>query len=223
MNMINFVSKNKHLFTNSDIRETDISEVFNWLDNNKIIGFDTETTGFSCYTGDLLCYQIGNYDTQFVIDSNTFPIILFKKYFEDKGNLWLLQNFKFDGRFLLKHGINIWPMQIYDTFLVECILTTGLDIRNLGLDDLTLKYCNIKLDKTVRGEINRLGLNSRVIKYAADDVVYLEQIMKKQLEQIVELDLINVLNLENEVVKVFTLMEFHGVKLDILKWKEVII
>lgn len=220
--MINFVSKNKHLFTNPDIRETDISEVFNWLDNNKIIGFDTETTGFSCYTSDLLCYQIGNYDTQFVIDSNTFPIILFKKYFEDKGNLWLLQNFKFDGRFLLKHGINIWPMQIYDTFLVECILTTGLDIRNLGLDDLTLKYCNIKLDKTVRGEINRLGLNSRVIKYAADDVVYLEQIMKKQLEQIVELDLINVLNLENEVVKVFTLMEFHGVKLDVLKWKEVI-
>lgn len=220
--MINFVSKNKHLFTNTDIKETDISEVFNWLNNNKIIGFDTETTGFSCYFNDLLCYQIGNFETQYVIDSNTFPIILFKKYFEDFSKLWILQNFKFDGRFLLKHGVNIWPMQIYDTFLAECILTTGLDTRNLGLDDLTWKYCNIKLDKTVRGEINRLGLSSRVIKYAADDVVYLEQIMRKQLEKIVELDLVNVLNLENEVVKVFTLMEFHGVKLDVLKWKEVI-
>jgi DNA polymerase-1 len=220
--MINFVSKNKQLFTNPNIKDTDISEVYQWLDENNIIGFDTETTGFSAIKENLLCYQFGNKDNQYVIEADSFPIKLFSTYFENPNKLFLLQNFKFDGRFLLKHGINIWSMQIYDTFLAECILTTGIDLRNLGLDELTLKYCNVKLDKTARGEIHKVGLNSRVIKYAADDVVYLEDIMMAQITKLLELNLINVLNLENEVVKVFTLMEFNGVRLDTLKWKEVI-
>jgi DNA polymerase-1 len=220
--MIYFISNKKQLFQNPNINECSIEKLQEWLKVNNVIGFDTETTGFDIIECELLCYQIGNYETQFVVDSDSYPITLFKQQFENPKNLWLAQNFKFDGRFLLKHGIDIWKLNVYDTFLAECILTTGIENRNLGLDDLALKYCNVKLDKTIRGEINRIGLSSRVIKYAADDVMYLEDIMNQQLVKIKEYDLENVLKLENEVIKVFTLMEYHGVKLNVEKWKEVI-
>jgi DNA polymerase-1 len=220
--MIYFISNKKQLFQNPNINECSIEKLQEWLELNDVIGFDTETTGFDIIECELLCYQIGNYETQFVVDSDSYPITLFKQQFEEPHNLWLAQNFKFDGRFLLKHGIDIWKLNVYDTFLAECILTTGIENRNLGLDDLALKYCNVKLDKTIRGEINRIGLSSRVIKYAADDVMYLEDIMNQQLVKIKEYDLENVLKLENEVIKVFTLMEYHGVKLNVEKWKEVI-
>ena len=220
--MIYYISKNKQLFNipNITIAESDL--VFDFLNKKQVIGFDTETTGFDVYQTDLLCYQFGDYHNQYVVDAASYPINLFKQYFEDPDKIWILQNFKFDGRFLLKHGIDIWKINVYDTFLAECILTTGLENRNLGLDDIVWKYCNVKLDKTVRGEIVRIGMTSRVIKYAADDVVYLEDVMKEQFLKLQELDLLNVMNLENEVVKVFTLMEYHGVKLDVDKWKTVI-
>ena len=220
--MIYYISKNKQLFTIPNIISAEIDVVFNFFDKNKVIGFDTETTGFDVYTCELLCYQFGNRQDQFVVDSTSYPITLFKKYFEDPNYLFLAQNFKFDGRFLLKHGIDIWKINVYDTFLAECIITTGLENRGLGLDDIVWKYCNVKLDKTVRGEINRIGMSSRVIKYAADDVVYLQDVMNDQMIKIKDHSLDNVLKLENEVLKVFTLMEYHGVKLDVEKWKTVI-
>ena len=221
--MIYYVSKSKQLFQTPNIQEAGIEDVHNWLKTNNIIGFDTETTGFSAIKDKLLCYQFGNSDTQFVVESGSFPIELFSLYFEDPNKLFILQNFKFDGRFLLKHNIDIWKMNVFDTFLAECVLTTGLDTRGLGLDDIVWKYCNVKLDKTIRGEIVRIGLSSKVIKYAADDVVYLEEVMNKQIELLQQHSLMNVMKLENDVVKVFTLMEYHGVKLDVPKWNEVIV
>jgi DNA polymerase-1 len=220
--MIYFISNKKQLFQNPNINECSIEKLQEWLKVNDVIGFDTETTGFDIIECELLCYQIGNYETQFVVDSGSYPITLFKEQFEDQKNLWLAQNFKFDGRFLLKHGIDFWKLNVYDTFLAECILTTGIENRDVSLEGLAMKYCTVKLDKTVRGEISRIGLSSRVIKYAAEDVMYLEEIMNQQLVKIKEFDLENVLKLENEVIKVFTLMEYHGVKLNVEKWKEVI-
>jgi DNA polymerase-1 len=220
--MIYLLTHNKQLFDSEDIKEATLNDVYNWLDNNKIIGLDTETTGLKPFTDNLICYQIGNKETQFVIDSASHPIWLFKNYFQDNNKLWLLQNFKFDGKFLLKHGINIWKMNIYDTFLAECILNTGLEDAENGLAALVNKYCNVALDKSFRMNIGKLGLTTRVIKYAAEDVVHLEDIMKQQLVKIKKLGLENVLNLENQVTKVFTLMEWNGVQLNVDKWKEVI-
>ena len=105
--MIYLVTHNKQLFNSEDIKEANLTDIYQWICENKIIGLDTETTGLSAYIDNLICYQIGNKETQFVIDSASHPIWLFKSYFEDSTKLWLLQNFKFDGRFLLKHEINI--------------------------------------------------------------------------------------------------------------------
>jgi DNA polymerase-1 len=121
----------------------------------------------------------------------------------------------------MKEGI--YPNKIYDTFLAELILNTGVERSQLrvALDDLAWKYCNTKLDKTIRGNINREGLSDRVIKYAADDTKWLSAIKEKQIEQIKEWGLESILDLENEVVKVFAKMEYDGILLNAVKWSEV--
>jgi DNA polymerase-1 len=217
--MIYVVTKNQQLFENEEYKIVDIDFVYSELEKEEIIEVDTETTGFNPHKDYLLTQQFGNREHQFVIDNKTIDTKYFKEILENKNKLFLFQNAKFDLKFFYKQGIKI--KNIYDTFLTECILTTGLETRELGLDALALKYCNIILDKSIRAKIHIEGLTTRVIKYCADDVKYLYKIRQKQLEKITEYKLNNVLNLENEVVKVFAKMEYDGVSLNTFKWNEI--
>ena len=61
------------------------------------------------------------------------------------------------------------------------VATTYVD-RELGLNHLTIKYCGITLDKSIRRLIHIEGMSDRVIKYGADDTKYLPEIRIKQLE-----------------------------------------
>lgn len=183
------------------------------------IELDTETTGLDPHTKELLCMQLGTPDRQYVIDTTSTLISRFKPLLEDKNKLFLLQNAKFDLKFLFKHGIEV--SNVYDTMLAECLLTSGHEDRSVGLKAIAMKYLGVDLDKSVRGSIHKEGLSDRVIIYAADDVRYLTPIKEAQMKQITELQLENVLNLENEVVKTFARMEYTGVLINQEKWLEV--
>lgn len=216
--MIYLVTNNQELFNNDSYIIISKEEAYAKLVNESIIELDTETTGFDPHTCNLLTQQFGTENDQFVIDNKTIDPLYFKSILES-DKLFILQNAKFDLRFFLKLGINI--KNVYDTFLVECILTTGLENRKLGLDALAMKYCNAVLDKSIRGGIHREGLTTRVVKYCADDVTYLRQIMDKQMVEVKKYNLENVVNLENEVTKVFAKMEYTGISINKEKWLEV--
>lgn len=201
---------------NDYIKSSTVEECLEYFKNTEEIGVDTETTGFDPYKDKVLSLQLGDFENQFVIDSS-IDFRLFKELLETR--LILGQNLKFDLRFLYKLGI--FPKRVYDTFLAECVLTTGFEERGLGLKDLGLKYCNVELDKSIRGVIHKEGLTDRVIKYGADDVKYLSSIKEKQLLEIEKWGLQTILNLENEVVKVFSLMEYNGIPFNPTKWIEV--
>ena len=202
---------------NDKFQTTNVEHCLNYFKNHSEIQFDTETTGFDPHTCDLLTMQFGDKSNQFVIDCKTIHPSLFKDLLESK--LILMHNAKFDLKFLRKY--DILPNYVYDTFLAECILTTGHEERELGLDAVALKYAMGVLDKTVRGDIHREGLSTRVIVYCANDVKYLSIIKDKQMAQIEQLELQEVLNLENEVVKVFAKIEYDGIRIDETKWLEV--
>lgn len=218
--MIYFIGE-KDLIENDIYKHSTVEECLNYFKDISIIQLDTETTGFDPHTCKLLTIQLGTFDRQYVIDVTSVSIKLFKELLESKEKLFLLQNAKFDLRFFRHVGIIL--NNIYDTFLAELILTTGIDSeeRGLALDDLVLKYCGVQLDKSIRAKIHIEGLTTRVIKYAADDVKYLEKVRDKQLPQIQEYGLEKVLWLENEVIKVFAKMEYDGVYIDKDKWLEV--
>lgn len=188
-----------------------------YLEGFDEIQVDTETRGFDPHTKELLCLQLGdpNAEKQYVIDVSTVDVQEFKALLESK--LLLLQNAKFDLRFLYKQ--NIIPTKIYDTYLAETNITLGDKYARKALDYLVYKYCKINLDKTIRGVIHKEGLSDRVIKYAAEDVQWLSEIKRKQLEKIKELGIQRAVDLDNAFVGALAYVEFCGFKLSRERWK----
>lgn len=219
--MIYLVSNSITLIPNEVYSTSTIDKCLEYFKDHKLIQLDTETTGFDPHSTKLLTVQLGDKYNQWVLEVASIDMQVLKPLLEDRNKTFILQNAKFDLRFFYKH--NIYIQNIYDTFLVECILNTGVDEAALGLDDLAEKYCGAVLDKTIRGNIHKEGLSTRVIKYAADDVKYLETIREKQLEQVAYWELEKVVWLENEVTKVFARIEYTGISIDRNKWLEVAI
>lgn len=215
--MIYFVGNPQLIESNFEIAT--INDVKEWCKLHKIRSIDTETIG-TCWDGYIYTFQIGNSETQFVIDCTVYDLTLLKSELEEEGVINILQNGKFDDKFLISKGIKLG--YIYDTFLAECILTTGYDNRELRLDHIVKKYCGNKysLDKSIRGKINYVGLTDEVIQYAAYDIIALEEVMNKQKEELEKLDLMSVADLEFKCSRIFAEMEYYGMKLDVNKWVE---
>jgi DNA polymerase-1 len=214
--MIYLVTNQQAMFSPSGYSMATVEESLEYLKTLDVIGFDTETRGLDPYTKDLLSMQLGDGEKQFVIDCSTINPKLYKELLESKE--LIMHNAKFDLRFLYYY--QIVPVKIYDSFLVERILTTGIDTARRSLDAVAYKYCKIELDKTVRGHIHREGLSTRVIKYAADDVKYLHQIKRKQEVALEEMKLTKTASLDNQFVIVLAYIEYCGMFMNRLDWQK---
>jgi len=214
--MIKLIGFSKEVFQH--LEHASIEECNNYIKLLEFISLDTETQGFDPHTKDLLLLQVGDKNIQYIINCITTDIHLLKEPLEAKSVI--MHNSQFDWRFLYHNGIDI--KNIYDTFLGECILTTGYDNddRDVSLKGVAKKYCNISLDKSIRGDIHK-GLTEEVIKYSARDIEFLEDIMNKQLIEIDKWDLRKVTDLENKVVRVFSKMIYTGIAFNKDKLKEV--
>lgn len=217
--MIYLVSKNRELFTNEIYTIIGIDESLSLLEPLKVVGLDTETSGLDPYTCNLLSLQLGNYDTQIVIDCLTVDILKYKDYLES-DRLFIGWNLKFDLKWLYKYSII--PKKVYDGFLAEKLMWLGYP---KGFHSMSLKtagetYLGVELDKSVRGKIIWNGLKSSdTIVYAAKDVQYLEKIMECQREELKKKDLLKAIEYENRFILPLAYCEFCGVKLDVDKWK----
>lgn len=213
--MIYFVSNQKKLFEDPDIKECSVEYCLSYCSELSEIGFDTETTGFQPHGDRILLMQFGNKDIQFVVD-NSVDYLLFKQILETK--LILGQNLKFDLRFLYKLGI--FPTKVYDTYLAEVKLTQGLPDVKRNLEALNDKYVGDKsVDKSLRGLIHK-GITPTVIKYAANDVKNLEIIKSIQLEEARRLEVTRAIDLENRFVLSLAYIEFSGLYVDQDKWSK---
>lgn len=212
--MIYYITKQTRI-SNSFVRSS-IADIYEYFKNKSEIAFDSETEGFDPHEHNLISIQIGDYENQFVIDCTTIDIAPLKQLLESK--LVVMHNAQFDLRFLYSNSIFV--ENVYDTFLAECILTTGYpqSSRELGLGKVSEKYTGVSLNKSIRSKIHIVGLTDDVIEYGAKDVKYLLEIKRKQLDIINKYNLTTVLNLENEVVKVFAEMSYKGINFDKNNW-----
>jgi ribonuclease D len=218
--MIYLVTTNPALKTNDLYKVISVKESLELLKPLSIIGVDTETSGIDVHTKQLLLLQLGCFDFQVVIDCRTIDVLLYKEFLEDKTKLWLFWNAKFDLKFFLKYKIVM--DNIYDGFLAEKLLWLGYQPgqHSMALKAAGYKYCNIELDKSVRGKIIwAKTLTNDIIQYGAEDVKYLEKIREGQLRELREKDLVTALAYENKFCPVLAYTEFCGVKLDENKWK----
>ena len=217
--MIYFITGQKELFEfpDSQYRCISVEDSFKVIEPMQIVGLDTETSGFDIWGGRLLTLQLGNKESQVVIDCLTIDVTIYKDYLES-DRLFIIHNAKFDLRWLYKEQIVV--KNVYDTFLGEKILYLGFPpgIVSLSLQACCDRYLGEFLDKTVRGKIHA-GMTEDVIVYAAKDVIYLEDIMNAQLKTINARGQRVALDIENEFVRVLAYIEYCGIKLDPVKWQ----
>ena len=215
--MIYYVG-NKKSFNSERIKWCSIQDSLDYLNKLDEVGLDFETMGFDVFTKQSLSLQLGHEKTQFVVNTQEVPI---EKYYKSiiENKLIIGQNLKFDIKWLYIKGII--PMNVYDTYIAEQILYNNDDkFHKKALDALAQRYCGATLDKSIRGNIHREGLSDRVIIYGAQDVAYLHEIKRKQLDLAHKLDVYKAIELDNLFVPVITYLEFCGIKLDKELWQQ---
>ena len=217
--MILLVSAQQQLFDRDDFKVISVEESLKIMESWQVVQLDSETTGRDCHLCDLLCVQLGNdnADVRIVIDTATVDIRKYKDVLESK--MCIGHNLKFDLQFLYNYGII--PRKVYDTMIVEQLLYLGWPAGQVSysLKEVAWRRLNINIDKTVRGEIIWRGLDADVIHYAAGDVMYLERIMKSQVEDLKKQDLMRAAKIECNFVPVIAYLEWCGIHLDRNKWK----
>ena len=219
--MIYLVSNQRPLFETDEYKmlspKDAVDMVFSW----ERVQFDTETTGRNPHICNLLCSQFGNKkaDTQIVVDNSTVDFNLFRPILEEK--LIIGHNLKFDCQFSYKY--KVIPKHVWDTMITEQFLHLGYDPKNIrySLQAVEERRLNKFLDKSTRGEIIWRGLDTKVIKYAAGDVVDLEDIMELQIQDCINNHCLQGAKLENAFVPVIAYLEWCGIKLDVEKWKAI--
>lgn len=219
--MIYFVTNQKELFQNPVYELVSVEKSIQLIDSfGKAVQFDTETDGKDAHINHLLLAQFGSMDkqVQVVVDCTSVDICLYKDLLEQK--LLVGQNLKFDLQFLYSKGIK--PLHVYDLMIVEQYLHLGYPPGSISyaLAAMCERYLNIYMDKSIRGQIRFRGIDTEVIQYAAKDVVYMADIMKKQIDILKERNATVGAKIECDFTPVVAYLEWCGIKLDVAKWKE---
>ena len=189
------------------------------------ISFDVETSGLDSKNDRILMLQLKVGESTFIIDCVALKQTEFKyilELLECSDALLVGHNIKFDLQFIYE-TTNILFKNVYCTQVAEAIITGGRSSYE-SLDKLAMKYLGVYLDKTVRDTfIEHEGpLTTEQIRYGTDDVEYLDDIYKLQLEIISFEKMVDVLELEKKLIPVVTMMELTGVKVDQDGWAELV-
>ena len=196
-----------------------IDEAVAYCESKSILGVDTETTGLNFMESEMTMLQIGDEDTQFVIDTRAVNIIPLKKVLESKHITKVLHNVKFDYKFLLKNGIRL--NNVWDTMLASQVLNCGKQVSH-SLSNLVSSHLHIEMSKEIRTTfIGYTGeFTESQIVYGAKDVEYLLNLQALQIKYIEDLDMVMLMQLENDASLAYGDIEFNGIALDIPRWNE---
>lgn len=217
--MIYYVTESQELFEWEGVKRINAKESLEILDAWPMLQYDSETTGRDAHLCSLLLMQFGDKgENQVVVDCTTISPLLYKEQLESKYIIG--QNLKFDLQFLYNYGII--PRKIYDTMIVEQLLHLGWPSAEIkySLQDIAFRRLGRYIDKSVRGQINYMGLTEPVIRYAANDVVHLYDIMCSQLVDCVRQDCKIAAKVECDAVPSIAYMEWCGILLDETKWRK---
>jgi len=199
-----------------------MDKVVEYCSTKKVLGVDTETEGFDFTCKKMIMFQIGDEDTQFVIDTRHISIEPLRSVLEDVNIIKIFHNAKFDYKFIKKWA-NITCEGVYDTFLAELANNCGKKI-GFALKDLVKREFNEDLNKEVRNKF--VGLNGTPytqsqIVYGAKDVEYLCKLREIQLPKTEANRLNKIIDLENQAVLAFADIEYNGLDLDTESWKQI--
>ena len=192
----------------------------------EFISLDTETSSLDTITCKFYLFQVRVNEQVYIFNAIEEGQELFTKIIEfikSSGKIIIAHNAKFDLKIIYRFS-NILLTDIFDTMIVEAVIGNGLNRKWSSLIELVEKYALVLITKEVRKEFYSEDFDGVITNdmyiYACQDVMYLEEIRKYQVEKLEELKLMRVLDLEMRLVPVITSMEITGVLIDEKKWKQ---
>ncbi len=187
---------------------------------------DIESNGLDPYVNDLLLFQVKLGDDCFVFNVGKLGYDFLRYCIEilnPQTTKFIFHNAKFDIKFIFeKTGILL--ENVHDTMYCETLINSGVGEVLYSLSRLTNKYCSVDLEKDTRGDFldKKPGddFSEQQILYASLDVLYLEEIYRKQTQLISNSRMDKVLELEMGLIPVIGRMELNGTLLDKVLWRE---
>ena len=163
--------------------------------NDTIIGLDIETTGLRHWDNEIRVVQMYGYPSNRLsilhYPSGEVPEQLLNWMTYKTDTIWLGHRIlSFDARFFHNYGLDTIKLNFWDTLLVEGIVNAQHRKEVFGtknsLQALVERYLDIHIPKIVDHSSWQTSLfpdlDDDQLKYAADDVIYLTNIMAKQIE-----------------------------------------
>lgn len=203
---------------------TNLDEVVACFASYNEFSFDLETTGLSPIDSRMLLAQIAFRDKAYVINAG-IDLIPLMPFFSDHKWLKIIQNAKFDTKFLL-HYYKTKTNNIFDTQIAEQLILSEPGYGSANLKALALKYLGITLNKDIRESFIDMKPNQMFtdeqLEYASQDAEVLFGIMDAQKIKLKEYGLEKVAALEFELAPVVAAMELTGMPVDLDKWSKII-
>lgn len=244
--MIYFIGEKSLFDEAAHIATATVGDAIEYLSNKKEIGLDIETTrkfhkykfeGLDPYTSNIVMFQIGDLDRQYIVDARVIDITPFKDILENPEITKVGHNLLFEYKHLKQKGIRI--NGTYDTMLAEIALFNGSMQKKFGLGNLINYYFKKQVNKDTRLEFLNIGARPFTLKqihYGADDITYPIKIKQEQYkphqrkyytlggEKLVEArsipdwNLEKLIELENEFLLVLGDVEHNGMHFNAEKW-----
>lgn len=195
----------------------DAAEAARMLDNDDVIGFDTETTGLSPWKNSLALLQFYGKETDTLaiiqVPDGFVPDCILDLF--TKNKLFIGHNVvSFDIEFLHTHGVEWWKSQWYDTLVGETVVA-GFGRRDVSvsLRSSVRRRLGLDIDKDIEHGHWHEELTDEQIRYAADDVISLPALMDTQVEKAKSTNQDGALQMEMQLVPVFARMCINGLPL----------
>lgn len=204
-------------------RSIRFSRIDSYKNKDNYLFLDIETDNSNGYGTDPFRAKIVTVQAM-MIDRETKILVNEEVY---KTNLAFLEkrlvvghNLLFESKFL-KYHLNLNLYTVYDTMLAEHVITGGAAGRK-SLAELVDKYCGVRLDKTLQCSF-RYGEELTVdqLRYAFQDILYLPEIMEKQIQEIERLNLWEIIDIEMRCIPAVAWMELSGANVDIPTLKNI--
>lgn len=205
----------------------ELSRKIGKLEGKKVLGSDTETTGFDPHTNKLRLLQLASDTDTLVIDVKKIgteaTAHYVRPYLEDKGVVKVFHNAKFDIKFI-KQQLGIDVERIYDSYLASQMIEGGIG-KEKGFHSLAQvlpRYTDIQVSKEEQdSDWWEDELSESQLMYAGKDAEVMLPLRESQKEYLKKLSLTRCAKLEFDAILPTAYIELCGFYLDIETWMRI--